>query len=45
MQVRSGLFGSELQKVSEYGADEYKGVAPVCLLYSGNHYDLLVVSK
>jgi hypothetical protein len=45
VQVRSGLFGSELQKVSEYGTDEYKGVAPVCLLYSGNHYDLLVVSK
>ena len=44
-QVRSGLFGSQLQKVSEYGADESKGAAPVCLLYSGNHYDLLIVSK
>ena len=42
-QVQSGLFGSDLEKVSEYGVDKGSpSVAPVCLLYSGNHYDLLV---
>ena len=37
-----GLFGKSLVKVSEYGADQYTGVAPVCVLFSGAHYDLLV---
>ena len=30
LQVQSGLFGSDLEKVSEYGADKYVGVAPIC---------------
>lgn len=40
--MRSGLFMKDLQKVSEYGAEEFPGVAPVCVLFSGAHYDLLV---
>ena len=45
-QVQSGLFGSDLEKVSEYAVDKGSpSIAPVCLLYSGNHYDLLLVSK
>lgn len=44
-QVQSGLFGLDLEKVSEYGIDKASTMAPVCLLYSGNHYDLLLVSK
>lgn len=45
-QVQSGLFGSDLEKVSVYGVDKGSpSVAPVCLLYTGNHYDLLLVSK
>ena len=42
MQVRSNLFGKSLEKVSVYGADEYPGVSPVCVLFSGAHYDTLV---
>jgi hypothetical protein len=41
LQVKSGIFGKDLEKVSEYGAQEYPGVSPVCLLFSGCHYDLL----
>ena len=41
-QVKSGMFGKDLEKVSEYGAQEYPGVSPVCLLFSGCHYDLLM---
>ena len=41
-QVKSGIFGKDLEKVSEYGAQEYPGVSPVCLLFSGCHYDLLM---
>ncbi|EIE22932.1 hypothetical protein COCSUDRAFT_83704 [Coccomyxa subellipsoidea C-169] len=40
--VKSGIFGKDLEKVSEYGAQEYPGVSPVCLLFSGCHYDLLM---
>jgi hypothetical protein len=29
-------------KVSEYGAEEYPGMAPVCVLFNGAHYDLLL---
>ncbi len=42
LQVKSGIFGKDLEKVSEYGAQEYPGVSPVCLLFSGCHYDLLM---
>lgn len=42
MQVRSSLFGKSLEKVSVYGADQYPGVSPVCVLFSGAHYDTLV---
>ncbi|KAK9826106.1 hypothetical protein WJX81_004241 [Elliptochloris bilobata] len=41
----SGLFGSDLEKVSEYGVGKGTDAPPICLLYSGNHYDLLLVSK
>ena len=43
-QAGAGLpiFGKSLVKVSEYGADQYTAVAPVCVLFSGAHYDLLV---
>jgi hypothetical protein len=40
--VQSGLFGKDLERVSVYGAETYPNVAPVCLLYSGCHYDLLI---
>ena len=42
VQVKSGLMGKDLEKVSEYGAEQYPGVSPVCLLFSGFHYDLLM---
>lgn len=42
VQVKSGLLGKDLEKVSEYGAEQYPGVSPVCLLFSGFHYDLLM---
>ena len=42
MQVRSGLFMKDLLKISEYGAEDFPGVAPICVLFSGAHYDLLV---
>ncbi|BDA45848.1 probable OVARIAN TUMOR DOMAIN-containing deubiquitinating enzyme 4 [Coccomyxa sp. Obi] len=41
-EVKSGLLGKDLEKVSEYGAEQYPGVSPVCLLFSGFHYDLLM---
>ncbi|CAL8470555.1 g10097 [Coccomyxa elongata] len=41
-EVKSGLLGKDLEKVSEYGADQYPRVSPVCLLFSGFHYDLLM---
>ena len=41
-QVHSSLFGKSLEKVSVYGADEYPGVSPVCVLFSGAHYDTLL---
>ena len=31
-----------LRKVSAYGADAHPGVPPVCVLFSGAHYDLLL---
>ena len=31
-----------LRKVSSYGADAFPGVPPVCVLFSGAHYDLLL---
>lgn len=43
--MQSGLLGSDLEKVSEYAADKYVDLPPICLLYSGNHYDLLVASS
>lgn len=42
MQVRFGLFMKDLLKVSEYGTEEFPGVAPICVLYSGAHYDMLM---
>lgn len=41
--VKSGLLSSKLGKTSEYGADDFAGVPPICLLYNNNHYDLLQV--
>ena len=41
-QVHSSLFGKHLEKVSVYGAEEYPGVSPVCVLFSGAHYDTLL---
>lgn len=42
LQVQSSLFGKSLEKVSVYGAEEYPGASPVCVLFSGSHYDTLV---
>ena len=41
-QVHSSLFGKSLEKVSVYGAEEYPGVSPICVLFSGAHYDTLL---
>ena len=42
MQVHSSLLGKRLERVSVYGAEEYPGVLPVCVLFSGAHYDTLL---
>ena len=43
LQVRRTLLGEKtLEKVSVYGAEEYPGKTPVCVLFSGAHYDTLL---
>ena len=43
LQVRRTLLGEmTLEKVSVYGAEEYPGKTPVCVLFSGAHYDTLL---
>ena len=38
------FFGDDIVKVSEYGVEDFEGdVAPICLLFGGLHYDLLLV--
>ena len=39
------FFGDDIVKVSEYGVDGFAegDVAPICLLFGGLHYDLLLV--
>ena len=37
------FFGDDLVKVSEYGTEEFEETAPICLLFGGLHYDLLIV--
>ena len=43
--LASLFFGDDIVKVSEYGVGEedFEGVAPICLLFGGLHYDLLIV--
>lgn len=47
--LASLFFGDDIVKVSEYGVDggdglfEGRPVAPICLLFGGLHYDLLIV--
>ena len=43
LQVRATLLGGQtLEKVAVYGAEEYPGESPVCVLFSGAHYDTLL---
>ncbi len=43
LQVRTTLLGGQtLEKVAVYGAEEYPGKSPVCMLFSGAHYDTLL---
>lgn len=43
LQVRTTLLGEKtLEKVSVYGAEDYPGKCPVCVLFSGAHYDTLL---
>ena len=37
------FFGGDIVRVSEYGVEDFEGVAPICLLFGGLHYDLLIV--
>ncbi len=42
--LASLFFGDDIVKVSEYGVADFEGdVAPICLLFGGLHYDLLIV--
>ena len=41
--LASLFFGDDIVKVSEYGVGDFEGVAPICLLFGGLHYDLLIV--
>lgn len=41
--LASLFFGDDIVKVSEYGVEDFSGVAPICLLFGGLHYDLLIV--
>ena len=40
---KSSFFGTSLTKTSEYGIDDYKEVAPVCVQFGNYHYDTLLV--
>ena len=43
LQVRTSLLGERtLQRVSVYGAEDYPENSPVCVLFSGAHYDTLL---
>lgn len=37
------FFGDDIVKVSEYGVEDFSEIAPICLLFGGLHYDLLIV--
>ena len=42
--LASLFFGDDIVKVREYGVADFEGdVAPICLLFGGLHYDLLIV--
>jgi hypothetical protein len=43
--LASLFFGDDIVKVSEYGVSDFErgDVAPICLLFGGLHYDLLIV--